>query len=45
MNGCTVVLMRQVENVQQGMSSKSVKLKKKNGKINEKISSNDVKST
>ena len=42
MNGSTVNLTKRVENVQRGMSNTNVELK--NGMINEKTSSNDVKS-
>ena len=42
MNGSTVNLTKRVENVQRGMSNTNVELK--NGMINGKTSSNDVKS-
>ena len=42
MNGSTVILTKQVENVQRGMSNTNADFK--NEKINEKASSNDVKS-
>ena len=42
MNGSTVILTRRVENVQRGMSNTNVKFK--NGKMSEKMTSNDMKS-
>ena len=42
MNGSTVILTKRVENVQRGMSNTNTDFK--NEKINEKTSSNDVKS-